>query len=60
MIEALYVILGLIFYVLMVVVAIGGAALAAFICVNVYALIKPAIKPLIEKWEDWFFRRIDD
>lgn len=43
--------------VLMAVLCVIVVAVAAFVCMTAWALVKPLLSPLIEAWIDWFERR---
>lgn len=45
------------FLVLMAVLCVIVVAVAAFVCMTAWALVRPLLSPLIEAWIDWFERR---
>lgn len=45
------------FMVLMVVLCFIVFAVAALACMTLWALVKPLLSGLIERWIDWFERR---
>ena len=51
------VLLAFAFMVLMVVLCFIVFAVAAFVCMTAWALVKPPLSGLIDAWLDWFERR---
>lgn len=51
------VLLAFAFMVLMVVLCFIVFAVAALACMTLWALVKPLLSGLIDKWLDWFERR---
>ena len=47
------------FMVLMAVLCVIVVAVAAFVCMTAWALVRPLLSPLIEAWLDWFERRTE-
>lgn len=45
------------FMVLMAVLCVIVVAVAAFVCMTAWALVKPHLSGLIDAWIDWFERR---
>lgn len=55
--NAIAVLLVLAFMVLMAVLCVIVVAVAAFVCMTAWALVRPLLSPIIEAWIDWFERR---
>lgn len=51
------VLLAFAFMVLMAVLCAIVVAVAAFVCMTAWALVKPHLSGLIDAWLDWFERR---
>lgn len=51
------VLLAFAFMVLMVVLCVIVVAVAAFVCMTAWALVRPLLSPIIDAWIDWFERR---
>lgn len=51
------VLLAFAFMVLMAVLCVTVVAVAAFVCMTAWALVKPHLSGLIDAWIDWFERR---
>lgn len=45
------------FMVLMAVICVIVVVVAAFVCITLWALVRPLLSPLIDAWIDWFERR---
>lgn len=46
-----------VFMVLAAVLCVIVVVVAAFVCMTAWALVKPCLSGLIERWIDWFERR---
>lgn len=54
-VSAVFAMLGLI--TLCIIVIVAGAFLGSIIVMSIWALIKPHISPIADRWMDWFDRR---
>ena len=45
--------------ILIIFVMVIGAAIAVFIILTLWALIRPHISNIVDKWWNWFYKRVD-
>lgn len=45
--------------ILIIFVVVIGAAIAVFIILTLWALVKPHISNVVDKWWNWFYKRVD-
>lgn len=45
--------------ILIIFVMVIGAAIAVFIILTLWALIRPHISNIIDKWWNWFYKRVE-
>ena len=45
--------------ILIIFVMVIGAAIAVFIILTLWALIRPHISNIVDKWWNWFYKRVE-
>lgn len=45
--------------ILIIFVMVIGAAIAVFIILTLWALVKPHISNVVDAWWNWFYKRVD-